>query len=56
MDRSEKKRLSKSWKRILWGVLILVVTSMLFFGIQWATYARPPLGEAVEALCIATLW
>jgi dienelactone hydrolase len=31
-------------------VFVIVIFSALVWGIQWATYARPPLPEAIEAL------
>ncbi len=46
----DMKLSSVNTKRILWTIVIDVVAVTLFFGIQWATYARPPLPEAVAAL------
>jgi predicted esterase len=37
-------------KKIIVGTLILVILMIAAAGIQWATYARPPLQEAIEAL------
>ena len=37
-------------KKILWTILLLGLVIISIWGIQWATYARPPLQEAVEAL------
>ena len=37
-------------KRILIGLVIVLITVATVWGIQWATYARPPLPEAIEAL------
>ena len=36
--------------RYLQRVLVIVFIGALIWGIQWATYARPPLQEAMEAL------
>ena len=46
-----KKRTKKS--KILTGFLIVLAVFLIgasFWGLQWATYARPPLPEAMEAL------
>ncbi len=39
-----------SRKKVVWGVVAVVVLGFAFWGIQWATFARPPLPEAVAAL------
>lgn len=39
-----------SWKKIVWGLFGIVLIGFCTWGIQWATYARPPLPEAVDAL------
>jgi pimeloyl-ACP methyl ester carboxylesterase len=39
-----------SKKKIFWGFIIIVLAGALIWGVQWATYARPPLPEALEAL------
>lgn len=39
-----------STKRIWWVSLLLFVAVAGFWGIRWATFARPPLPEAVRAL------
>ncbi len=47
------KKTKKSTKKIrkwLLAAFVVVIIGLLFWGIQWATYARPPLPEAVEAL------
>ena len=36
-------------KYLLW-LFIVIIFGVLFWGIQWATFARPPLPEAIEAL------
>jgi len=46
-----RQRIKKS--RILkWSlrVLVVVIIGALIWGIQWATFARPPLPEAIDAL------
>ncbi len=46
-----RRRIKKS--RILkWSlrVLVVVIIGALIWGIQWATFARPPLPEAIDAL------
>jgi len=45
---SSKGKISK--KKMFWGFIIIVLVGVLIWGIQWATYARPPLPEAIEAL------
>ncbi len=45
-ERTKKSQIIK-WLLIVFGVIIILA---LFFGIQWATYARPPLPEAIAAL------
>jgi predicted esterase len=39
-------------KKLRWLIVIIIVViiGLLFWGITWATYARPPLPEAVAAL------
>jgi dienelactone hydrolase len=37
-------------KKILRVILVIALAVILIWGIQWATYARPPLPEAVAAL------
>jgi len=46
-----KQRMKKS-RIFKWLLLIfaIVIIGALFFGLQWATFARPPLSEAMEAL------
>ena len=39
-----------SQKKIIWGFMGLIVLGLSIWGIQWATFARPPLPEAVAAL------
>jgi hypothetical protein len=39
-----------SKKKILWGSIAVLLAGGLIWGIQWATYARPSLPEAIEAL------
>jgi len=46
----KKSKSSISIKKILWGLIVLVLVGLSIWGISWATYARPPLPEAVEAL------
>ena len=41
---------SISAKKILWAIPVFGLVLLSFWGIQWATYARPPLQEAIEAL------
>ena len=38
-----------SWKKTFWGPAGIALLGCLAWGIQWATYARQPLPEAVEA-------
>jgi hypothetical protein len=45
-----KENRSRTVKRILIAFAIFVVGLLLVWGIQWATYARPPLQEAVDLL------
>jgi hypothetical protein len=45
MENSRKRSLK--WLLAIPGV---VLVAALLWGIQWATYARPPLPEAIEAL------
>ena len=37
-------------RRLLLAVLVVVFLGTLLWGFRWATFARPPLAEAVEAL------
>jgi predicted esterase len=37
-------------KKIFWGLVGIVLVGFCIWGVQWATYARPPLPEALEAL------
>ena len=37
-------------RRWLLAAIVVVFIGILFWGIRWATFARPPLPEAVEAL------
>jgi dienelactone hydrolase len=37
------------WKYLKW-LLVFVIIGLLIWGVSWATFARPPLPEAVEAL------
>lgn len=37
-------------KKILLGIIAIVLVGAAIWGIQWATYARPPLPEALDAL------
>ncbi|MBE0410711.1 MAG: alpha/beta hydrolase [Anaerolineales bacterium] len=37
-------------KKIVWGFIGIILLGLSVWGIQWATYARPPLPEAVAAL------
>ena len=46
----KKPKPSLSIKKILWGILALVLVGLFLWGVTWAIYARPPLPEAVEAL------
>jgi len=39
-----------STKNIFLGIIAIALIGGLIWGIQWATYARPPLPEAVQAL------
>jgi hypothetical protein len=38
-----------SWKKIIWGLIGTALIGFLAWGIQWATFARPPLPEAIAA-------
>lgn len=40
----------KDRKKILWGIITLAAVMLFIWGFQWATFARPPLPEAVQAL------
>jgi hypothetical protein len=38
-------------KRQIWRIgLLVLVAAIAFWGVRWATYARPPLPEAAAAL------
>jgi len=37
-------------KKIIWGFIGILIAGICIWGVQWATYARPPLPEAIEAL------
>jgi len=37
-------------KKTVWVILSIVLLGLLIWGIQWATFARPPLPEALAAL------
>ena len=50
MGNTKTKTPLQPWKKIILGVLVIGFAVTLFFGIQWATYARPPLPEALDAL------
>jgi hypothetical protein len=39
-----------SQKKIIWGFMGIILLGLAVWGIQWATFARPPLPEAVAAL------
>ena len=39
-----------STKKIVLSLIGIVLAGVLIWGVQWATYVRPPLPEAVEAL------
>ena len=41
-------RLSR--KKVIWGVVGIAAIGLLVWGVRWATFARPPLPEAVAAL------
>ena len=45
-----KPRQKKSLKNITKWVFILIILGVTTWGINWATFARPPLPEAVKAL------
>ena len=42
--------LKTSYKKIVWGLIGIALAGFCIWGVQWATYTRPPLPEAVEAL------
>ncbi len=44
-----KKQIQKIPVIYRW-ILVIVIIGLLFFGMRWATFARPPLPEAVNAL------
>ena len=46
----KKFKQSSPIKKIIWGIIILAIVSLSIWGIQWATFARPPLQEAIDAL------
>jgi len=37
-------------KKIIWGLIGIVLAGLCVWGFRWATYARPPLSEAINAL------
>lgn len=45
-----KTNRSTTVKRIIIATAIIVIALFLIWGVQWATYARPPLQEAVDLL------
>ena len=47
---SDKNAPSKKNLRWLWISLLIIALAALAWGIQWATYARPPLDDALAAL------
>ena len=47
---TNKQTLPKKSFRWLWIILLVVLAGALIWGISWATYARPPLDEALIAL------
>lgn len=44
------KKESSSMKRWITIVLVIISAGLLIWGVSWATYARPPLPEALTAL------
>jgi len=38
-----------SWKKIAWALAGIALLGFLAWGVQWATFARPPLPEALAA-------
>jgi len=46
----ENSNRSQKTKRFITGFIAAIAIAAAIFGIRWATYARPPLPEAVEAL------
>jgi hypothetical protein len=46
----QKNNSPKKKYRWLWIGLLVLLAALLVWGIQWATYARPPLDEALSAL------
>lgn len=46
----EKMNNSRRIKRIIIGLVIVLLTIIAIWGIQWATYARPPLSESIVAM------
>ena len=45
-----KKCTQTSPKKFFKWLFVLAIIGLLFWGVRWATFARPPLPEAVEAL------
>src|SRR6056297_3393711 len=39
-----------SRKMVIWGLVGIAVIGILIWGVRWATFARPPLPEAVAAV------
>ena len=37
-------------KKLIWGVILFALAGVIIWGVNWATYARPPLPEAEAAL------
>jgi len=37
-------------KKVIWGFIGILFAGICIWAVQWATYARPPLPEALEAL------
>lgn len=46
-DKKPSRKMTRRWIRI---TLVVILVALLGWGIQWATYARPPLGDALAAL------
>jgi predicted esterase len=37
-------------KKVIWGLIGIVLAGFCVWGVRWATFARPPLSEAINAL------
>ena len=37
-------------KKVIWGFIGILFAGTCIWAVQWATYTRPPLPEALEAL------